>query len=80
MRCGIISLLQESNTFLPNRTTLADFAADVLASGEEIRPLFEGSPHELGGFFEGLSLARVDAVPLFAARALPYGMIEHAAF
>lgn len=80
MRCGIISLLQESNTFLPERTRLADFAADVIARGGEVSARFSGSPHEIGGFFEGLVRGRIEAVPLFAARALPYGMIERETF
>src|SRR5687767_7113701 len=80
MRCGILSLLQESNTFLPQRTKLADFAADVLVCGDEMRARFENSPHEVGGFFEGLSRNRIEAVPVFAARAVPYGVIERDAF
>src|SRR4051812_10937365 len=80
MRCGIISLLQESNTFLPERTTLDEFAADVLARGEAVRDSFAGSNHEIGGFFAGLNDERIEAVPQFAARALPYGMIASEAF
>jgi microcystin degradation protein MlrC len=80
MRCGIIGLLQESNTFLPERTTLSDFANDVFARGEEVGERFEGAPHEIGGFLEGLRRESIQAVPIFAARALPYGTIEQSAF
>jgi microcystin degradation protein MlrC len=80
MRCGILSLLQESNTFLPQLTTLADFEADVLVAGEPMRAQFENAPHELGGFFEGLTQNRIEAVPLLAARAVPYGVIAGEAF
>ncbi|MCP4170831.1 MAG: M81 family metallopeptidase, partial [Fuerstiella sp.] len=38
------------------------------------------SHHEVGGFFAGLAAADVDAVPLFAARALPSGRIASDAF
>src|SRR5437764_15322123 len=74
VRVGIIALLQESNTFIDGRTTLAHFEQDVLAEGEEVRCRFEGTHHEVGGFFQGLAEAGIEAVPIFAARALPYGM------
>lgn len=76
MRCGVIGFLQESNTFVQSKTGLADFAADVLLCGEDVRDRFVDAPHELGGFFAGLEQEGIDAVPLFAARALPGGVIE----
>jgi microcystin degradation protein MlrC len=79
-RVGILGLLQESNTFLPIKTGRAEFAADVLARGAEVRERFHDAPHEIGGFFAGLDLERLEAVPLFAARALPYGVIEKDVF
>jgi len=72
-RVGIVALLQESNTFLAGRTTLAQFAADLLVSGESVRTQLAAAHHEVGGFFAGLEAAGVEAVPIFAARALPYG-------
>ena len=80
MRVGIIALLQESNTFLADRTTLAHFERDVLCEGDEVRRRFAGAHHEVGGFFAGLAEEGIEAVPIFAARALPYGVIEAAAF
>lgn len=75
MRIGIISIQHESNTFVQNPTTLADFRHDVLATGEEVRCLFQHSMHELGGFFAGLTEAGLEAVPIFAARAVPGGLV-----
>jgi len=80
MRVGIIGLLQESNTFLPEKTTWEHFEADVLARGEEVRQRFADAPHEIGGFFQGLAERGIDAVPIFAARALPYGVIDQRTF
>lgn len=80
MRCGILALLHESNTFVPAKTTWADFASDVLACGEAVRDRFRGSPHEIGGFFAGLEQEGIAAVPVMAARALPYGVIAADAF
>jgi len=49
MRVGIISLQHESNTFIQTATTLADFEYDVLATGDQIYPIFKDAAHELGG-------------------------------
>src|SRR4051812_14237547 len=75
MRVGIIALLQESNTFLRERTTLAHFREDMLVEGEEVRQRLAGSHHETAGFFAGLEEAGLEAVPIFAARALPFGVV-----
>jgi len=76
MRVGIVALLQESNTFLRVRTTLAHFDQDLLLEGDAIRQRLAGSHHEIGGFFAGLEEAGLEAVPVFAARALPFGMLN----
>jgi microcystin degradation protein MlrC len=75
MRVGIVALLQESNTFLDGRTTLAHFEQDLLLEGEAIRQRLAGAYHEIGGFFAGLDAADLEAVPVFAARALPFGVL-----
>jgi microcystin degradation protein MlrC len=80
MRVGILALLQESNTFLPEKTRLEHFEREVLLVGEAVRQRFAGTPHEVGGFLDGLEAHGLDAVPLFAARALPYGVIAAADF
>ena len=72
-RVGIVVLLQESNTFLAGKTTLDHFDADVLATGPTVREALAAAHHEVGGFFSGLAAAEIEAVPIFAARALPYG-------
>lgn len=72
-RVGVIAIVQESNTFLPRDTTLADYQQDTLLGGEEVRRRFADAHHEVGGFFAGLAAAGLEAVPVFAARAMPYG-------
>ena len=74
-RVGIVALLQESNTFLSGQTTLDHFRQDVLLTGPAIRERYADSHHEIGGFFAGLERAGVEVVPVFAARALPYGTV-----
>lgn len=75
MRVGIIALQHESNTFLPQPTTLESFRRNVLVRGEAVREHFRNSHHEVGGFFEGLMPAGVEAVPIFAAIATPGGVV-----
>src|SRR5258707_14692494 len=73
MRVGIVAILQESNTFIHQRTTLAHFKESLLVKGEAMREMLASSHHEVGGFFQGLASAAIEAVPIFAARALPFG-------
>ena len=80
MRVGIIALLQESNTFIADPTTLAHFEQDLLVEGDAVRTRLADAHHEVGGFFAGLSAERLDAVPIFAARALPFGIVAADAF
>jgi len=75
MRVGILALLQESNTFLREPTTLERFRDDLLLMGEDVRRELASAHHEVGGFFAGLAEAGVEAVPLLAARALPLGIV-----
>ena len=80
MRIGILSFLHESNTFVSEKTTRAHFEQDILLTGQAIRDRLAESHHEVGGFFEGLRQHQMDAVPLFAARALPFGTIVREAY
>ena len=79
-RVGIISLLHESNTFVTQPTTLDQFVEDTLVVGEPMRQQLADTHHEIGGFFAGLAEERIRAVPILAARALPYGPITSAAY
>lgn len=80
MRVGIVALLHESNTFIRRRTTRAHFQHDTLLLGAAIRDRFADASHEIGGFFAGLRQAHLEAVPLLAARAIPFGPLETATF
>ena len=79
-RVGIVGLLQESNTFIQGKTTLQHFNDDLYLVGEEVRRQMFEAPHEVGGFFAGLEAAGIEAVPIFLARAIPFGMIDAEAF
>jgi microcystin degradation protein MlrC len=72
-RVGVIALQHESNTFLPQPTTLEHFRRDVLLHGQKVREFFQAAYHEVGGFFAQLADEQIEAVPMFAARTIPYG-------
>jgi microcystin degradation protein MlrC len=80
MRIGIVSIMHESNTFIGRPTTWERFEEDVLLSGEDIRRRLGDTHHEIGGYFAGLAQAGAEAVPIFAARATPYGTIADETF
>jgi microcystin degradation protein MlrC len=73
MRVGILALLHESNTFISEPTTLRHFEENWLLTGDTIRQQLADTHHEVAGFFEGLQRTNLKAVPLFAARAFPFG-------
>lgn len=75
MRVGILALLHESNTFVSDPTRLENFKQNVLAAGEEVREQFAGMHHEISGYLAGLEEAGIEAVPIYAARALPSGTV-----
>lgn len=72
-RIGIIAWIQESNTFLPEPTTLKHYEQDVLLTGPAMRDYFIDAQHEVGGMLRALATADVETVPIFAARAIPFG-------
>src|SRR5437660_2216900 len=76
MRIGIIALLQESNTFIGQPTTLAQFEQELLVTGQSVRQRLAGTHHEVAGMFHALDEAGEEAVPIFAARAMPFGVIQ----
>lgn len=80
MRVGILALLHESNTFISRPTTLEHFQQDLLLGGETVRERLADTHHEIGGFFAGLAEQQIEAVPIFAARAVPFGAITSEAF
>ena len=79
MRIGIIALIQESNTFVAQPTTFDHFAEELLVTGEGVREKFAGSHHEVGGMLQALEELNAEAAPIFAARAMPFGVIEQPA-
>ena len=80
MRVGIVALQHETNTFIDAPTGIGAFRGSLLAAGDSLRDAVAGSQHELGGFFAGLEEAGAEAIPLFGARAMPYGLVSAEAY
>ena len=79
-RVVIVGIYHESNTFLPEKTKLADFEAGHLFFGEDIRKEYAQAHHELGGMLEVLDRSDVETVPLMFAEATPSGTITAEAY
>ena len=69
MRIAIGSLMQETNTFVPVRTTVATFEANYLHRGGAVLTGFGAARVEVAGFLDVLQSAGAEPVPLLAAHA-----------
>ena len=75
-RIGIIGIYHESNTFIDQRTSMANFAEGHLFFGDSILAEYEKAFHEIGGMVEVLRQHPVDIVPIMYAEATPGGIID----
>lgn len=75
MRVGIIAIQHESNTFIHTPTTLQSFEQGGLRLGGAVREAYAHTHHEVGGFFQALDEAGIEAVPILTANATPSGVI-----
>jgi microcystin degradation protein MlrC len=80
VRVAIAELKQESNTFVPRPTTLADFAAWHLWRGDDVIAGLEGTNTEIAGFLDVLREADGVPVPLLATFAMSGGRVTDGAF
>ena len=69
MRIAVGGLMQESNSFSPVGTVVADFESEYLLRGPEIPDFFAGTNTEIAGFLNACESAGAEAIPLFAAAA-----------
>ena len=69
MRIAVGSLMQETNTFVPARTTVATFAANYLHRGDAVLTGFGAARVEITGFLDVLRAAGAEPAPLLAAHA-----------
>jgi len=73
MRVGVLSIQHESNTFVREKTTLAEFRRDALLTGPAMLDYCRQTQHETGGFCRALDEAGIEMVPLLLALAAPGG-------
>lgn len=75
IRVGLIGLFHESNTFIPEGTTLDQYRQTTFLLGEEIRKQYGNAHHEMTGFLQTLEAAGVEAVPILLAHTAPWGTV-----
>lgn len=79
MRIAMGGVLHETSTFLPQRTTAADFAAGFgLFRGRQIPARFTGANMCIGGFLDAAKSADYEPVPLLWGFAYPSGLVARA--
>lgn len=77
LRIGIVGFFHESNTFIPESTTLAHYQRCIFLLGGEVREKYGDAHHEISGFFETLDAEKIDAVPILFASTPPWGKVSH---
>ena len=74
-RVGILGIYHESNTFIPEGTTLEMFRRGVYVGEAEIRGHFGKAHHEITGFLQTLDEAGIEAVPIVFTFASAWGKV-----
>ena len=80
MRIAVGSIMQESNSFVPFRTTLATFQSTYLHFGKDMLTGFGAARVEVPGFLSVLNAAGATVLPLLATHALSGGPVTRQAF
>jgi microcystin degradation protein MlrC len=75
VRVAIVELKQETNTFVPRPTTLADFEAWHLWRGQELITKSANTNVEVAGFLDVLEGAGIEIVPIIATFAMSGGRV-----
>jgi microcystin degradation protein MlrC len=80
MKIAIGSLMQETNTFAPVKTTLETFRAYYLLYGDELFTGYNDARVEVPGFIDVLREANVEIAPLIAGFAAASGVLTRPTF
>ena len=73
-RVGVASIIQETNTFSANRTTMQDFEIQGIWVGAEVDTKSHGMNIEVAGSLEQLRTHGFEAIPLIRAWAMSGGI------
>ena len=74
-RVGVASIIQETNTFSANRTTMQDFETQGIWLGAEADKNSQGMNIEVAGSLEELRAHGFEAIPLMRAWAMSGGIL-----
>lgn len=80
MRVAIGSMMQETNTLVPFKTTLDTFKSYYLRRGQEVLDGYGAAKVEVPGFLSVLREAGIEPVPLLATHAMAGGYVTREAF
>lgn len=80
MKIAIGSLMQETNTFAPVKTTLETFRAYYLLYGDELFTGYNDARVEVPGFINVMREANVEIAPLIAGFAAASGVLTRPTF
>jgi microcystin degradation protein MlrC len=73
-RVGVASIIQETNTFAANRTTMQDFEIQGIWIGADVDTKSQGMNIEVAGSLERLRAHGFEAIPLMRAWAMSGGI------
>lgn len=75
-RIALMGIYHESNTFVPQATTIADFRNGKYLTGEEIRKEYQTAHNEVGGMLEVMDREGMEVIPIIFASATPGGALS----
>lgn len=79
-KVGLVGLYHESNTFVPQPTTIENFRKGRYLKGNDIINEYKDAHHEIGGMIEVLQQEDIEIIPLLYAEATPSGTITAEAY
>jgi microcystin degradation protein MlrC len=79
-RIALLGIFHESNTFLDQPTTIADFGNGHWLTGPDIAKEYGTAHHEIGGMMEVLDQEDIACIPAMYAEATPGGMVTAEAY
>lgn len=75
-RIALMGIYHESNTFVPQATTITDFRNGKYLTGEVIRKEYQTAHNEIAGMLEVMDREGMEIVPILYASATPGGSIS----
>ena len=80
MRIAVSQIIQESNSFVPFKTTLANFEAQYIRRGQEVLDRLGGARIEIAGMTAVLREAGIEPVPWLATHGSSGGPLTRETF